>query len=246
MGTVSAEASGYIRTELSRLGDKSYPFPSIDLLKCLHPALRKLETGKRLTDAEVDDALAAAMNCLPPHTTHKERHIYLAQVDGRLSGADRNFDDKFAQLRAVHVECGRRRISFSDYPLGALFSFHSLVRMHERHPTNSKTMEVILDAMPLLCAHLMLLRIVNAGGKVCVPFAEGLAFGEYTLVEALVMAVSCSGSRHGYISGDRPIPQYWAGVGGKYIEFRITSYLSVDQLSAKQEMFLARWVKLQE
>src|SRR5690606_17752206 len=126
--------------------------------------------------------------------------------------------------------------------LGLQITFHALARLIERSGMRENLIQSVVVASAETAAFFAALRLGHGADRTfAIPFADGLAFGEYTnqdqLLGTLVYEADDEGS--GFTTMDGPTSMQLPG--GPRIGARISSYLSADQLNSRQEALLKKW-----
>lgn len=244
MGHVSAEARGLVRVALQQIFAEPGDGLPQRFSAVLEARVGKLTQGKRLSVVQVD-AIRSALDALTPYRAAVGEWRVYGQSRKLILASSDPFSEQLLEVRAMRLECTRRRARYDDHPLGLQITSHALARLVERG-RRGHLVQLAIDAAADAAAFFAALRLGHGADLTfAIPFADGLAFGEYTnqdhLLGTLVYEANAEGSGFSTIDG----PTALQVPGGPRIGARISSYLSADQLNPRQNELLGRWRKME-
>lgn len=240
MGHVSAEARGLVRIALQQIFAASDDGLPQRFSAVLEARVERLTQGKRLTIAQVD-AIKSALDALTPYRADVGHWRVYGQSRKLILASSDPFSEQLLEIRAMRLDCTRRRVRYDDHPLGLQITSHALARLVERG-RRGHLVQLAIDAASDAASFFAALRLGHGADLTfAIPFSDGLAFGEYTnhdhLMGTLVYEADTGGSGFSTIDG----PTALQVAGGPRIGARISSYLSADQLNPRQDEVLGRW-----
>jgi hypothetical protein len=245
MANVSAEARGLVRVALSEITVAPGDGLAQRFSAALEARVARLTQGKRLTEKQVE-AIKRALDALTPHRTEVGGWRVYCQGRKLILDGPEPFTELLLEVRAMRLECTRRRVRYDDHPLGLQISFHALARLIERTGKREDLIQSVVAAATETAAFFAALRLGHgADCTFAIPFADGLAFGEYTNQDQLLgtMVYEADDEGSGFTTMDGPTSMQLSG--GPRIGARIASYLSSDQLNPRQDALLRTWRELE-
>ena len=245
MGAISAEARGLVRQQLARLNTPPDDSVPVRLQHVVEGRTRCFRQGKRLKEDEIADLNTELIRGIPVLEVVDQTFVYPHYALASVVEKDRNFQEGAVIVRCLRLTITRRRVSFFDHMIGAMFSFHSLCRIIERASLSNPLIEHILQHSPTAAAHLIVLWKEMCGDNgFAIPFADGLAIGTFTTMDFNAPSIEFVANKTGGGFPSTDAFSLWRDSQQRVHAGAIRTFLSVDQLNFAQEKLLDQWHRI--